>query len=202
MRRLSRSPLPFWVVAVALASLTGLSVSRLAERAEAGAARYGPARPAVVAIRPVEPGATIRAADVAVRVLPRALVPAATLRIPPIGRTAVAPLFPGQTVVTGQVAPSGLSGVAALVAPGRRAIAVPTGGASPPLRVGDVVDLLATFDPEAAAGRDPTFAVAEGATVVAVGDETVTVSVSPRDAARVAYAATAGVVTVALAGRS
>lgn len=200
MRRLFRSPLPFWVSAIALAVLTGTTVSRLADRAASQSSRYGPPRQTVVALRRVEPGRAIRAADVAVRSLPATLVPRDALRSAPTGRTAIAPLFPGQVIVAAQVAPAGRSGIGALLDAGQRAVAVPTGGMSPPLRVGDVVDVLATFDPDAAAGKDPTFAVAEGATVLAVGDDAVTVAVSPAGAARVAYAITAGVVTLALSG--
>jgi Flp pilus assembly protein CpaB len=201
-RRVAGSPAVFWVAAAGLAVLTGSMVSHLVGAAAAEAARYGSPRPAVVATRRVPVGATVRAGDVAVRRLPAALVPAGGLRRPPVGRTVVAPLFPGQVVVAGQLAPDGLTGVAALLPRGRQAVAVPTGSARPPVRLGDRVDVLATFDPDKAPDDapegEPTFPVATGAMVVDVGPDAVTVAVEPDEAARVAFAITAGTVTLAV----
>jgi Flp pilus assembly protein CpaB len=65
---------------------------------------------------------------------------------------------------------------------------------------GDVVDVLATFGGEAAegAGGEPTFPVATAAVVVDVGEESATVAVTEKEAARVAFAVVNGAVTLAL----
>ena len=195
LRRLRRSPAAFWVAAVLLAALTGTVVARLVDRAAATAARFGPPRTAVVVRRAVPAGAVVQPGDVALRSVPSAVVPRRAIRSPPIGRRAAQPLLPGQVVVADQLAPDGVSAVAAMLPPGRRAVAVPTGGLSPPLEPGDVVDVVATFEE----GDPPTFVVAEGAAVLAVTEDVVTVAVSVDDVAPLAFAVARGVVTVVVA---
>jgi Flp pilus assembly protein CpaB len=199
LRRLARSPLAYWAAVAALAGFTALTVAGQVERAGEQAARYGRLRPVVTATRAVEVGAVVQPADVAVRSMPAAFLPEGALGATSavVGRTVVVPLFRGAAVVAAHLAPGGLAGVAALLPPDTRAVAVPSGPASVPLRRGDRVDLLATFDPPPA-GEEPTFAVAEAALVVDVGPEAVAVAVAPEEAKRVAYAVAAGVVTLAL----
>jgi hypothetical protein len=79
---------------------------------------------------------------------------------------------------------------------------VPTGPGALRLTRGDLVDVIATFEPSLS-GDDPgppTFPVARAALVVDVDDEAVTIAVAEREAARVAFALSQGVVTLALAG--
>ncbi|MFP5377641.1 MAG: Flp pilus assembly protein CpaB [Acidimicrobiia bacterium] len=199
--RLRRSPVPFWVLAVALALATGLAVARLAGEAAARADRLGGLVDVPVATRPVAVGAVLRGADVEVRSLPAAAVPRGPVAPSPAGRVAVVPLAPGEVVLAAKLAPEGLAGVAALVPPGHRALAVPVDRGGLSLRPGHRVDVLATFDVagEEAAGA-PTFPVARAALVVDAGEETVTVAVTPDEAPRVAFALARGAVTLALAG--
>ena len=200
LRRLSRSPLLFWVAVAFLAFLTAAVMGRLVGRARAEAARYGSLRTVAVATRGVEAGTVVRPADVADRRMPAAFLPDgwAGGSSEVVGRTVVVPLFRGQPVVRAQLAPAGLRGVAALLRRGTRAVAVPTGEATPPVSTGDVVDVLASFDPQAAADGDPTVAVAAGAEVVAVGDGSATVAVTPEEARRVAFAVSHGAVTLSV----
>jgi Flp pilus assembly protein CpaB len=182
---------------VLLAAITGTLVARLVDRAADAAARYGSPTRVVVVRRDVAAGERVDAGDVERRNVPAALVPPGALVDAPGGRVTVVPLLRGQIVVAAQLAPPALSPVAALVPAGRVAVAVPTGGLAPPLRRGDVVDVLATFDD----GVDPpTFAVAERAPVVAVADDAVTVAVDADEVDRVAFAVTTAVVTVVLTG--
>lgn len=199
LRRLARSPLVYWVAVVALACLTATTVSGLVGRAGAQAARFGNLRPVVVATTGLEVGAVVRAADVSLRSVPAAFVPDGALgsASDAVGRTVVVPLFRGATVVVANLAPDGLSGLAALLPAGARAVAVPTGVESVPLRRGDRVDVLATFDPPPP-GEEPTFALAEAALIIDVGPEAASVAVAPGEAKRVAYALAAGRVTLAL----
>ncbi len=199
LRRLTRSPLPYWVAVAALAAFTAVSVAGQVGRADAQAARYGHLRPVVVAARAIEVGVVLRPADVVARSMPAAFVPEGALGATAgvVGRTVVVPLFRGSAVVAHHLAPDGLEGLAALLPAGARAVAVPTGPASVSLRRGDRADVLATFDPPPA-GEAPTFPVAEAAPVIDVGPEAVTVVVAPEEALRVAYALAAGVVTLTL----
>jgi Flp pilus assembly protein CpaB len=199
VRRLVRSPVVFWVAVAALAVVTGSTVARLVGEANAAAARYGTTRSAAIATRAVGIGARLEAGDVEIRTVPVAFLPEGTLGSSGevAGRTVLVPLVPGQAVLRTHVAPTGLQGVAALLPPGTRGVSVPVGPAeAAPVQLGDTVDVLATFDPSLAGEGDPTFPVATSARVVAVGEEAVTVAVTPDEAARVAYALAQGVVTL------
>ena len=201
LRRLSRSPVVFWAVVVLLAVLTATAVGGLTSRARAEAARYGSLRTVAVARHAVDVGTVLRPADVGEERVPAAFLPEGWLGSSSevVGRTVVVPLFPGAPVLRGQVAPEGLRGVAALLPPGARAVAVSTGGATPKLRTGDVVDVLATF---AAEDHEPTVEVAVGALVVDVAEESATIAVAPEEARRVAFALSAGAVSLALRSSS
>lgn len=201
LSRFSRSPFAFWLAVAGLALVTALVVARAVGRAESLAGQYGPLRPVVVAARPIERGTALAAGDLAVRRLPaRFRVAGSLTAVGQVeGHTAVVPLVPGEPVLRAHLAPDGLAGVTALLPPGRRAVAVPTGSASPPLRTGDVVDLLATFDPSTTGGAgDSTLAIALDAPVVDVGTDAATVAVTPAEARAVALAVSRGAVTVAL----
>jgi Flp pilus assembly protein CpaB len=197
LRRLSRSPIFFWAAVVALALLTAGVVGRLVGRARAEAARYGTQRTVAVATHPLDVGTTIGSGDVAAREVPVAFLPDGALATPDVlGRTVVAPVSRGQALARDQVSPWGLRGVAALLPPGTEAVGVPTGAATPPLRKGDVVDVLGTFDSKD--GGEPTFPVASGAVVVDVGGDSAAVAVTPDEARRVAFAVAHGAVSVAV----
>ena len=199
LRRLARSPFAYWAAVVALAAFTAFTVAGQVAKAEAQAARYGRLRPVVTAAQAVEAGSVLSPADVVVRSMPASFLPEGSLAKTSavVGRTVVVPLFRGAAVVAAHLAPEGLEGLTALLPDGARAVSVPTGGDSLPLRRGDRVDVLATFDPPPA-GEEPTFPVAEAALVVDVGPEAVAVAVASEEAARVAYAVAAGVVTLSL----
>ena len=200
MRRLSRSPVLYWIAAGALALMTALVVSQLLGRARDEAARYGSPRLVVVATRDVGLGQVVAAGDLEVRRLPAALVPDGALADPgeAADRTAVVPVFVGEAVLRRHLAPWGRRGVAALLPPGKRGITVAAGAAAARLSKGDTVEVLATFDPAAAQGpgQEPTFPVATGASVIDVREESVTIAVTPEEAKRVAFAMTHGAVTV------
>ncbi|CAN5185944.1 hypothetical protein BH24ACT1_BH24ACT1_09820 [soil metagenome] len=199
---LGRRPSLFWLVAVGLAAVTGLTVARLLTDAQAGAARWGAVSPTLVATTDLAPGAVVRPGDTELQRLPAALVPAASIDHPADGQIVAAPIYRGEAVSAERLAPAGLSPVAASLPPGTRGIAVPGGGSSLPLEVGDLVDVLVTFAPDTVGDGEPTFPVARSAAVVSVGEEAVTLAVTEKEATRVAFALTAGVVTLTLgAGR-
>lgn len=211
LRRFSRSPLVFWSAVAVLASTTGFIASGYLDAARRQASRYGPLRPLLVAARDVDAGEVVRSGDLVVREVPAAMVPQRGLvdRRDAVGRTVVVKLFAGSPVLRGHLAPWGLHGIAALLPEGTRAVAVPTGSASVPVRRGDLVDVLATFEPQPADGAsggpaargaaaEPTFPVAVAAPVVDVGREAVTVAVHPEDAKAVAFAVGRGAVTLTL----
>ena len=144
-------------------------------------------------------GDTVEAEAITTQSWPVALVPAGAVETSPVGRTAAATIEKGEAVIGSRLAPDGLRGVAALVPPGWRALAVPVGPTVVALSVGDHVDLIAGFDvANATGGQAPAFTVADSAVVVAVDAERVTVAVREPDAERVAFAIVAGTVVPAL----
>lgn len=224
-----RLPIVYWVGAVALVLCTGLAVARVAGNAEAAAAQFGSLRPVPVAAHDVPVGTALRASDVTMRRLPRAVIPHGDVSSSAgavLGRIALVPLSEGEVVTAAKVAPTGLTGISALLAASTgtgdaamadvRALAIPTTPATPPLQRGDHVDLLASFDTgtdspgpadltpasdRRSTGSDataPTFPVARHATVLDVGHQAITVAVTADEAPRLAYALTHGAITLAL----
>jgi Flp pilus assembly protein CpaB len=195
--RLRRRPLPYWVVAGAVAMATGLLVARLVGDAASERARWGSLRPAVVLRHHVAAGDPITTGDASIRMLPSAVVPRGVLRHLPDSAVAAVELDTGELLLDRRLLGHGPSAVAARLPRGTRAIAVPGAGALP-LDIGDHVDVLATFDPETSPGDTPTFTVARDATVVHVGHDAVTIAVATASAPKVAYALAAGAVTLVL----
>ena len=230
MRRLRylvrRLPIVYWVGALALVLCTGMAVARVTGDAQAAAAQFGALRAVPVAAHDVPVGTPLRMSDVRVRMLPRAVVPrgeVASSAGAVVGRVTLVPLSEGEVVTAAKIAPTGLTGISALLAASTgtadsgaagtadaRALAIPTTAATPPLHRGDHVDLLASFDVSDAPGRTditprgpsvdsaPTFPVARHATVLDVGHQAVTVAVTADEAPRLAYALTHGAITLAL----
>jgi Flp pilus assembly protein CpaB len=188
------------LAALAVATI-GLTVAAFGA-AEATRERWGSTRRVLVATHDLSPGDRLDRASVREDALPRAMTPAGALSELPIGTVARHPILAGEPVVRERVAPAGLEGAAALVGPGRRAVAVPRAPvAAPPLSRGDLVDVLVVLPPDSDRGRDPpAFPVAERATVVDVGDDAISVAVPEDDAPRVAWAVTQGAAVLALAG--
>jgi Flp pilus assembly protein CpaB len=202
LRRLRYRPAVRWLVVVALAAASGLVAARVAGAAAEVRAEWGETASVVVVVGRVGAGETIGPGDVELRRLPKAVVPDDALTEPPEGRVAIVDLFPGEVLLRGRIAPDGLDGPAALLPPGARAVAVPTGPGTPPLAVGDRVDVLAGLDPFAV---EPTTAIPTGpvvtdAVVVAVAEGAVTIAVPAGDAPRVAAALVQGAVSLALVG--
>lgn len=194
------------VVVLGLAVVTGLVVVSLVSSAEAARQRWGRARPVAVATRDLAPGEVIDGSAVEVRRLPEAAVSPDALAEPPAGSVVRQPVVAGEALVPERLAPQGLTGVAALVPPGHRALALPIGPlAIPPLTLGDLVDVLAVLpvaqdDLPGRAADEPSFPLVEAARVVDVGEQSITVAVPELDAPRVAWVLANGAVVLALAG--
>lgn len=168
-----------------------------------------------VAQRDLAPGDIVDATAVEMRELPKAVISSAALGSEPVGAVVRYPVKADEPLVDDRLAPHGLSGVAALVPDGHRAVSVPDGQpATPPLQRGDMVDVLVVLPaaggipgsagagpPEDGFARDePAFPLVSGALVIDVSEQAVTIAVPRDDAPRVAYAITNGVVVLALTG--
>jgi len=189
-------PLLAWSVTAALALLTGAVVHALVARAEAERAAYGTTTPVLTATRSLPAGHVLTPGDVVVEERPVGFVPDGALAGGGVGRTLVAAVRRGEPVVDTRLAPAGLSPLAALVPSGRRAVALPADAPAPALAPGDVVDLVAASD----AGGLGASVVARGATVLAAGDDGVTVAVTDAELPAVVVAVLRGAVVPALAG--
>jgi Flp pilus assembly protein CpaB len=200
LARLRRRPSAYWLVAGALALMTALVILRAVGRAEAGAARLGGLRPVAVARVTLPVGATVGPGDTEVRRLPAALVPPGAVDTMPEGSLVAATVHEGEVVLDARLAPAGTSPLAAALPAGTRGVAVPVDAAALPVESGDVVDVLATFDPGLAEGADPTVAVAREAVVVHADEDAVVVAVTPGQAPRVAFAVATGAVALAVVG--
>lgn len=198
---LRRRPQLWWLLVMSVALTAGWLAAAVVAQAERTRTGWGDTKAVVIVDQARQAGDALRPGDVAVVDRPRAVVPADALEVLPPGAVLRADVFAGEVLVAGRLAPSGLTGVAAMLPPGTRAVAIPTeAGLVPPLAPGDRVDVLVALPAEAAGDGPPGFAVATGALVVAVDDAGVTVAV-PRDTApRVAVALGQGAVTLALVG--
>lgn len=122
---------------------TAFAVTTLLQAEEQARDRWGKTRPVVVARRDIEPGESVDNSVVAVRDLPVAIVSDAALSAPPIGSVVRYPVVSGEPLVGDRLAPEGVTGLAALVPRGHRAVGLPRAQlATPPLEVGDMVDVL------------------------------------------------------------
>ena len=187
LRLRPRRPLPFWLAAVALTALTVSTVARVTGAAAAERDRWGERIDVLVASSDLEPGDELRGE---LRSVPAALVPAGARTTGAEGETVAAWIGAGEIVLESRLAPAGLSAVAALLPPGTRGVAVPLGLAPLPVEVGDRVDVHGATR------------LATDAVVVAVTEEAITVAVDAADAARVAYEAASGTVTLVLTAGS
>jgi Flp pilus assembly protein CpaB len=203
LRRARRAAAAWWMVAAVAAGLAGSHAFDAAGAAADARSAWGESVEVAVAARDLEVGHVVSALDVALEARPRAVVPAGALEEVPLQRVVVSPVAAGEVVVGARVAPDGLTGIAALVPAGHRAVAVPVDGSlgavSPAVRVGDRVDVLATFDVVDPSGP-PAGVVTAGVTVVAVDATTVTLAVSRDDTPRVVFAAARGTVALAIVG--
>ena len=198
LRRHPRARLALVLVAALVVGWSVLLSSRAADDRQRA---WGTSIDVLVATVDIPAGAPIDATNTSLVAHPAALVPDGAHTSLPQDLRAAAPIWAGETVRAERVAPAGLSVVAARLPDGMRAVAIPVEpGTTPPLSVGDRVDVLVALAPEAAGGGPPGFALTTGVLVVEVTDTAVTVAVSPDAAPRVAVALGQGAVTLALVG--
>jgi len=192
------------VVAIITAALVISSLSSLRHQDQT----YGGLHTLVVARRDLPLGTTVAARDLAVRRV-RGESPqpdTLTSRAAAVGRVVRVPLLAGTPVTPRHLVAAGRAGIGGVVPSGHRAFRLVIEHGLEPT-VGDVVDVLATFDPATLGdGQDPTILIAAAVPVLHVdpladaGDTVaVTVLVTPRQASRLAFSATSGTISIALA---
>ena len=198
---LRRRPRLWWAIVVVLALAVGLIAASLASSAEAARRAWGTPTAVLVATSAIESGARITDDQVRVEQRPAVTVPATALTEVPAGARAGSTIAPGEVIVVERLAAHAASAAAARLPDGSRAVAIPRdAGVTPPLAVGDRVDVIAALASGTAAGSPPGFTLAEAVPVVAVEEAAVSVAVPRATAPRIAVALGAGAVFLALAG--
>jgi Flp pilus assembly protein CpaB len=203
-----RSAALWWTLTIAAAVLTASVVGSSVGRATRGAQAWGSERTVWVVQRAIAAGDVVGVASVQQTRLPRGVIPDGALAAAtsPVGDAARVALARGEVVLAARLTGRGARGVAAMLPAGSRALALPNDEHIPLLRVGDRVDVIATFDVgddlQASDAAPPSVPVATNAEVLAVAPRTLTVAVAADDAPRVAFALAKGAVTVALRGVS
>ena len=196
--KLRRVPALYWIVALGLATCTSVTVFRLAAAADARARYWGTLAEVPVVTSPIPAGAAVGASDFEMRAVPESLLPHSGVAFEPVGLTAIVPLWPGEVLVEAKLAPAGVAGPGAMLEPGQRAVAVPRVETTPPVRIGDRVDVILTLDPGAGVGGPPALPIARAAPVIHVSEVAVTIAVSVADATKVAFGAAQSALSLAV----
>jgi Flp pilus assembly protein CpaB len=218
MTRRSPRAVLLWLGAVLVAAVTAALVATDLAALHRRARSLGSPRPVAVAERDLPLGSTIDRTDVKARSVHRSQLPSGALSPREAeGRVVAVPVVRGAFVVDGNIAPRRRTGLNGAIPPGMRALRIVARDALRP-PVGSAVDVLVTFESSdaAAASGAPTVTAARGVLVLGTDDapaavETgepapdgqssalgVTLLVAEEDAPRLAFAAAAGVVTLAL----
>lgn len=187
------------VVVLLLTVVVAVAVHRTTTAAADVTARLGATTTVAIARHGVDPGHELGPGDIDLVERPIAHVPPGAVSADPVGRTVRVRLHPGEIILDQRLAGEGRDGPAALVPQNWRAVAVPVIDAPVPARPGDIVDVVASFDP-ALVERDPAVVVAAEVIVVDVADEAITVAVPRSNVTDVAFALSNGIVTLALVG--
>lgn len=192
-----------WAATLVLAVVAGTLAAATVQRAEQARQGYGTTRAVPVASRDLAVGAEITEADLTWTDRPTATV-ADGVADEPVGRVVTEPIARGEVVLGRRLSGGGSGGAAALVAPGRRALAVPLEVTPPGLAIGDRVEAYATgtsggsLADLARSQGSGARRVARDALVVALDDRSVTVSVAGADAPGLAAALLDGALLLAL----
>lgn len=195
--RLRRVPAVYWIISIGLAACTSVTVFRLAAAADARARYWGTLASVPVVTTPIAAGATIESTDFEMRDVPESLLPQSSVVLEPTGLTAVLPIWPGEVLVEAKLAPAGLEGPAAMLEPGERAVAVPRIETTPPLGVGNRVDVILNLD-AATTGGPPAIPIARAARVLHVSEAAVTLAVPAEQVAKVAFGAAQGALSLTI----
>lgn len=188
--RFIRHPIRSRLVALILAITAGVVTATVVARAESATTSYGSTRAVFVARNRLEPGHEVNSGDVEGRELPVAVIPDGTAA-DPVGQVVLDTVHPGEPLLNDHLAPDGLRGPSALIQPGHHGLAIPLDVTTPPVNVGDRIDLL---DGQA------TSPVATDVTVIDVAETTITVAVADKFVTAVAQALINGAIVIALAG--
>ncbi len=189
-----RSPAAYWSLVAVLAVGTIVWIERAERDLARRAAALGPTTQVAVVVDDHAGGERLDGADVELREVPRAVVPADALTAAPHDRRLRTDVRAGEVLTSGRFAASGVSEIAARIPPGRQAIAVPRTSAALDLRPGDQVALLGL------GSSGSSEMIVDDGLVVDATDGATTIAVPLGDVRDVADAVLAGTMTIVLSG--
>lgn len=204
-------------VAIGIAAIATFGVYRVLENTKASS-RIA-TRPLVVAAKNLAEGAAIDRAAVTVREWPVATIPAGAYSSTDslIGRVARVPIFEGEPMVPGRLAPAGTGpGIEVKISPGKRAMGVrinDVAGVSGLIQPNSRVDVLVNISSDGGRGRQVSKLFMENMRVLSVGTKverdaegkaieatTAALEVTPEEAERLAVAVNQGSIQLVLRG--
>ena len=212
LRRSPRAVL-LWTAAALVSLATAFAVGNTLVSLKHQDQEFGRVHVVVVATHDLTLGTRVRSTDLRARRVRGGQEPGALgATADAVGHVVSVPVLEGAVLTARHLAPRTRDGRDGVVPAGMRAMRVVLEHTTRP-EPGDTVDLLATFDPAIVGpSSDPTLAVAEAVTVIAVDDagsgETgadaggalgVTVLVRPEQARRLAFAAATGTLALSVA---
>lgn len=194
-----RPPPKRLVVATLIAIIVGTAVYRITSTASSRAAALGASRLVAVVVDDIAAGDVLEVGDVEMLDRPVAHLPDDPVVDDPTGRAVRASVTAGEVLTIGRVADGDRTGATALIPDGWRAVTIPVIDVGVPAHPGDLVDVIASFDP-ALSARDPSLVIAADAVVVDVAEDAVTVAVTRARVTEVTFALANGIITLALVG--
>ena len=187
---LARHPAVYWILVGALAVAAALAVDQRLDGVTEARAAWGTSRSVLVAVRDIEPGASLDPRSVVSRVLPVAALADNAIDAVPAGAVALHRIVAGEVVLGHHVAPG--TGAAGRLPAGMSGILIPASASGLPLELGDLVDVVAIDDPLGAEADGGGSVLAANALVIGATDDALVVAVDDGDAAAAAAAAASG----------
>ncbi len=190
-----RRPMLYWSCVVLLIAATVVAMN-LSEDVEG---QDDPSREVKVpvALRLIRPGETLDAEAVTWESRPADLTPPGRAEDLEANAAASGVIYPGEVVHSARL--RGRGGLSSEMPPGSVALSFPKSADVPPVQPGDLVRLMSAYAPEGDPSPETLFAVnvAAEAWVVAADEESVTVALSPDEAAAAAVHKLLGTLTLA-----
>lgn len=184
-----------WAAVAFLAILAVVRSESVVADADRARSDWGRTATVSVATHDLAPGTVIGAGDVSTATRPSIVVPTDAV-LDAIGRSVTAPVAAGEVVLDRRLSNGG-DGPAALLGPDDVAFAVPVDAATPPVEVGDHVDVFAPVDSASRSAVGAT-RVAHRAVITSVSDRAVTIGVDAESAVIVARSLLGASVVLAL----
>ncbi len=194
-----RRPLVYWSVVGLLLVITVIGITRQSEHRRQVVETYGSLREVPVATALIRPGESLGSETVRWEMRPAASVPPGAVGELAEGAVAAAAIYPGEVIHTARLEGGG-GGLSSRLAPGTAAVSVPASYGIPAVRPGDRVTLVAVYDTLTGDAPPQARPVAHDATVVELGEDSVTVAIRASEVEPTVSALVWGTVAIVAVG--